>query len=661
MDDRRRRHVYRDTRRRYYSWPPNPSSYPCNTGVRFNAAASYDLTHSTPAAFSDCYAARCCNRRRRSYVPPQPESNSNRDCSGWRPEYTQPYTNTENGKPDGRVDVQEFAKGYSCVCSCSCDAGSYCDSTSDGHITTRLCPPGTYSNRTGATACTKCQAGAYSSQEGAASHTVCEECAMGFYSNITGAASRATCIECPSGHRCPTPDGVEPCPGGTFSDTTQRTACQTCAIGKYCPAVAASQTPCPQAHYCEEGSAAPVLCAAGTYADVTGLGACKACAAGTYCLQGATHQIICPKGHYCQVDASPILCAPGTFADITGLTSCKQCHPGKYCGQGAAIEVVCPEGHYCEAGSPMPVQCAPGTFADAAGLGSCKPCDQGKYCLRGATHQITCPTGYYCASVDKAPVQCPIGHPHSNQASVSLSQCFRPSAYYAIESGTCPPNQVITTGVECEAAALSLNWPATSAVPSRSQDTPYGCFLEKRSLEYSAQLSSTPCAWNFKCACAGCSAKPGQLCNPENNYAVSVCPAGKFSPNEAATSCQTCPEDTYSREGATQCESCPGLYYSDVGSTSRQSCTMSTGLTILFFFLGGCASCCAVAGAVFACSEKARKLLREWWPTQKAEAKEGAPDVEFQRIDGADGTLERQPVDPIDLGNVDRESSEIPH
>ena len=73
--------------------------------------------------------------------------------------------------------------------SCSvCEAGTY--SSSDGAKSCDACPAGTYTETSGATACSVCQAGTYAGTSGA---TACLACAAGTYGGSSGATD---CLKC---------------------------------------------------------------------------------------------------------------------------------------------------------------------------------------------------------------------------------------------------------------------------------------------------------------------------------------------------------------------------------------------------------------------------------------------------------------------------------
>ena len=55
---------------------------------------------------------------------------------------------------------------------------------------------------------------------------------------------------------------------------------------------------CPAGSHCPLGSAAPVACNPGSYSNYTGAAVCNVNPAGSYCVDGASAPP-CPQGHYC--------------------------------------------------------------------------------------------------------------------------------------------------------------------------------------------------------------------------------------------------------------------------------------------------------------------------------------------------------------------------
>jgi hypothetical protein len=138
----------------------------------------------------------------------------------------------------GMYLVRKLPTGFQCQ---NCVAGKY---NSKIGITTYVdcisCAAGTYSGP-GASACSSCDAGKYSTTVGGASAAVCLSCPTGKYSTTVGGTSAAVCLSCPEGKYSTTVGGTSAavclsCPEGKYSTTVGGTSvavCLSCPAGKY--------------------------------------------------------------------------------------------------------------------------------------------------------------------------------------------------------------------------------------------------------------------------------------------------------------------------------------------------------------------------------------------------------------------------------------------
>lgn len=150
------------------------------------------------------------------------------------------------------------------------------------------CPEGTYSQITGATECTDCEAGVYCDALGldGDSRPVCEAgfycpskqsfdesgetyttipCPKGTYIDLESRVKEDDCLPCPATYACEE-EGMSAAPSS---------ADQKCAKGFWCKSSAETRWPvtersgyygpCPAGYYCEEGTEDPVACAEGTF------------------------------------------------------------------------------------------------------------------------------------------------------------------------------------------------------------------------------------------------------------------------------------------------------------------------------------------------------------------------------------------------------------
>lgn len=168
------------------------------------------------------------------------------------------------------------------------------------------CPVGTYSPVTKLqkeSDCLSCTGGEFCN-ETAMTHTA-GKCTAGYYCPPRSTGQKE--IVCPEGKYCITgTEHPEPCPSGTFSNSTQLTnssECIPCTKGWYCddPGLVKPKGPCHKGYYCETGQTNSKA---------------KICGVGTFCPTGTS---------------LPKKCLPGTYAPNEGMDSCVVCPTGKYC------------------------------------------------------------------------------------------------------------------------------------------------------------------------------------------------------------------------------------------------------------------------------------------------------------------------------------------
>jgi len=74
-----------------------------------------------------------------------------------------------------------------------------------------------------------------------------------------------------------------------------------------------------------------------------------------------------------------------------------------------------------------------------------------------------------------------------------------------------------------------------------------------------------------------CKCEPGY--QGQDGEACTACPAGKFKSIFGNSSCETCPENTFSHTGSTSCSQCPGNSTSDAESVSINNCLCNAGFS----------------------------------------------------------------------------------
>ncbi|KAF6736840.1 hypothetical protein FQA47_014055 [Oryzias melastigma] len=322
--------------------------------------------------------------------------------------------------------------GYPCPAGYSCPVGSTVEVP---------CEPGTYSPAPGAGHCKLCLKGSMCPSLATQEPTTCpagegsfcpagtaraQACPPGTFSNQTGAQSRSVCTPCPPGVYCSlygatTPQG--PCLEGYFcqggaADPTPDSSADfpkngPCPAGHYCPAGCLSPVPCPLGSVRNTSGGVSMedcfTCPAGYYCSTEGLTSPSGpCAAGFYCpfdfSSTTPYAFICPKGHFCpEGSALAFPCPTGEYQPNPGSENCIPCRPGFYCEEAIVGEPQpCPPHSYCPAGTMVPQPCPNGTYTDSnhGGLqdeSECLPCPPGKFCRAGKI-QGFCAAGYLCLS-----------------------------------------------------------------------------------------------------------------------------------------------------------------------------------------------------------------------------------------------------------------------
>eukprot|EP00347_Sterkiella_histriomuscorum_P005935 403354701 len=312
--------------------------------------------------------------------------------------------------------------GYQCrdnIVKIICPAQHFCNE-SIKYPLGRLCPNGTYSNKTGlknADQCGTCPVGMFC----LGGFTV-DNCTAGYICNY--GANSPTPVKstgaypCPRGYYCPKgAQAVEVCPVGTYTFREAAMSidfCDYCQAGYYCSYGSIEPTDCPEGNYCPIGSQEPTNCTVTRY-NPYNLGKsfadCQACKGGYYCNStglgnlfsyGATYK--CPYGNYCPLGTwRPYPCKAGSYADETlrlppsTPAECVTCPEHYYCPTQTAFRYSypCPSGTYCPAGSAYPKLCPPGKY--------CKPT-----LVKNQTviSVVTCPVDHYCPLGTGEPIKC---------------------------------------------------------------------------------------------------------------------------------------------------------------------------------------------------------------------------------------------------------------
>ena len=382
-------------------------------------------------------------------------------------------------------------------------------------------------------------------------------CAIGTYLNTTGAVSAANCTPCPPSVYCAnasltTPAGTGPCAAGWF-----------CSGGSSTP----TQTICPAAMYCPQGSAAPIGCAPGTYNNQTGQAFCATCPAGRICGANSTYPADCPAGFVCFAGTGSLAaaskCPSGTFSATPRLSLLSQCSPctstmycdvpgltapagtcfagficsgsntnpyGGLAGPPAIATTPCTAGGWCGAASAAATPCANGTYSSATGLAdpsSCTLCDDAAYCsgLGLVAPTGVCAAGYWCGRGNAAPA--PLGG-----TSVVTIASGSQNVSFAVGGDVCPAGSVCVAGSSRPSPCPSGTYEPSTGQGVACATCPPGFWCDVGSTAF----ASSVCA-------------PGHFCPPGTAFATQfACPPGAFSSAaglQSASQCTPCPAGAY--------------------------------------------------------------------------------------------------------------------
>lgn len=482
---------------------------------------------------------------------------------------------------------------------CIDSAAGYYKSTAGG-LDQKICPPGTWS-AAGATACTQCAVGKYSSVWGAQTATTCLSCAAGTTTCLSGSATcDATCTACAAGKFNAQGAVCGPCAGGAtcasceagkYAPQSGATVCQSCAAGTTtCSAgMSACEFGCNNAGYTGSDSSCGTSCPAcvpGKYKPTRGSMACAWCDPGTYGVTSAATSsascLSCPAStpstaYYgsSSVAACQRLCPPGQTGALDGVAAC----------------TACPAGTYKDStGSAACISCEGGTYSAAVGATSCVSCDlTGEYDMQ----TLVRPTGmywmndvpYYSNGVQitafareggtkKADCVCGAG-------CYKVTGCFGGGCVYCPAGKYKSASPLVYVSATCSDTCIDCpvgtytNYAGSDVCSScNSGSTPnYGTCTTGN--VYAGCIPLKTCAAGYTgpdAYCDTCSAcAPGWFKAVTGNAACGACAAGKFS-SAGATTCTACAAGTFSVSGG-MCTACAaGTYSSTSGATACAAC-----------------------------------------------------------------------------------------
>lgn len=217
-----------------------------------------------------------------------------------------------------------------------CPSGYYCLNGEDPH----LCPAGRMRNTTGAGAssdCPLCREGYYCPNDTVNMHGI--PCPERYY--CEEGAGLPT--DCEPGYFCPSETGVAPiCPAGYYCPDLSLNPI-ACLTPYYCPEGSNMTLICPLGFQAldntgirssEEDSC--VICQMGSYGNYSDRSQCESCPPGYYCPAGTGHgdSYPCTAGSYCEQGSHEMTSCPlgyyGTKDIATSESDCTACEGGTY-------------------------------------------------------------------------------------------------------------------------------------------------------------------------------------------------------------------------------------------------------------------------------------------------------------------------------------------
>lgn len=479
-----------------------------------------------------------------------------------------------------------------------CPAGYGCDTGMS-----ILCAPGTYSSAT-ENACSKCPGGRYSNATGATSSSTCQACEAGTYS----AAGASTCSSCTYYGTTPTatPLGM----AKWFSPRGSPTCSKVCPAGYGCLSKEY------QAIYNTININTTTICSKGSYSSSVNLDPMS-----TYTVESG-------KGYY--LARSPCLpCPDGKVSTTAGAASCSQCAAGTVPSTDKSICNTCTAGTYAASGDMSCSSCPPGKVS-VAGAASCSQCPAGRVPSADNTTCVSCPTG--TTSTDGITCKCPTaGHVYSTTTQ-TCTPC--PAGTY-VNNGVCSSCTYYGTTPSVTPLGLAPMYSrAASTTCSSVCPAGYSClskqyydvyntiYLNTTTICPAGTYSSDNNMANmgeytadsgkeyglYRSDCNPCPAGKTSVAGATSQDSCSACPAGKVISADQ-TKCESCPAGMSSTDGIT-C-GCPAGTYLNNGTCS--SCDINPDGTGQFnaFSLPGSSTCTSVCPAGYSCSAKAHYDIPE--------------------------------------------------
>ena len=403
----------------------------------------------------------------------------------------------------------------------------------------------------GASSCTACAAGTFSSAANATSNFACQACPAGSFSS---AAGRTNCTACAA---------------GTFSATigaTSNASCLTCPAGSFSLSNSTSCTACP----------------AGTFSAAAGSSACQQCSAGLTSAQGSPN-CSCPAGQY----FGGIVSSYPSESSTSWLSSCSQVVNG-YAYRVKASSV------FGAGNEPYMLWRGSGTYwmtsNDYDGWGTA---------LRTQIYFSTYTTFFGEYVVFDMGASFVLKEYIFDGNQVSLSRAPATWRLYGINDDSVWTANTCCAGPlsACNAVDITKPWqvlhevnanyvwtsPSTWTVPANNLQTRYIAFQVKQSkypyyIAYPGAndriLLDELVFRGFYPSCTLCAA--GSFLSTPGATSCTLCQAGTYSNTTGATNasvCQVCSAGSFSGPGSLSCQQCPaGTFSNTTAATSNATC-----------------------------------------------------------------------------------------
>ncbi|GMI16763.1 hypothetical protein TrLO_g12393 [Triparma laevis f. longispina] len=452
------------------------------------------------------------------------------------------------------------------------------------------CPPGRFSIG-GATDCSTCVAGEFTSSEGAVgctkastcgagryiktpssptADTECEDCAIGKASignknscddcDVEGeyadASAMSSCKNAVAGtYPVLNRQDFELCPVGKFSPggnnvcsecnaaegyvapNLGQASCDYCEAGKFASITSSTCENCQKGKYSIGGSSTCLPCAVETYTDENGATVCDFCDAGQVPSAYRQSCVVCEGGKFAGIgNVVCELCNAGLYSP-SGAGVCSYCEPGTYSEEGSFECTSCPGGKVSSIGAAFCDDCVASTYDDGNNL--CQPCRAGTLSDAGSTEcNSDCPAGTRGKKGEATCIGCEAGK-YSEAGADACENC-QGGTYSSARAGAC---------TDCDAGKYS-------GVSSHDCDTCDAGFFSHQKAQ-------------------GCDQCGSGKYSGDGTGSCTVCEAGKWSHN-GAPACAICERGTYSQVtceseicvGASHCTDCESGKYSSAGSAS---------------------------------------------------------------------------------------------